>query len=80
MAIHPETEERLILSVLRAHVFDGTKKELPWGITWEGWVCYTNHKNKKVRDLALAHPHCPPQLKRKVISFKIARELLKRPR
>ncbi|MDB5225457.1 MAG: hypothetical protein JWL87_409 [Candidatus Adlerbacteria bacterium] len=55
-----ETEERHILSVLRAYK---SVRRIPWGITALGWETYAKHPSEKVRQETLAHPNCPEHLR-----------------
>jgi hypothetical protein len=50
----PETEKRLILSVLKAHSMN---PPVPWGITQAGWHYYDKHWSEEVRAAVAAHPY-----------------------
>lgn len=72
--VSKQTEERLILSILNAHL---EIPPVPWHITLLGWKHYINHRSKKVHYRALHHPHCPQHLRSRVIPMRLARELMR---
>jgi len=66
----PQREKSLILSVLRAHLLDGTEEEVPWGITEAGWDEYAHHWCLEVREAVRSHPHCPTRYLPAQLEFK----------
>lgn len=63
MQLPLKRQKELILSVLEAHLYDGTPFEVPWGITAAGWEAYARHWSAGVRAAVQKHPQCPAHLR-----------------
>jgi hypothetical protein len=60
-------EEKQILKIINAYMLDGTKHQIPWHITRAGWEAFTSHPNRTIRETALQNPHCPSDLRNKLV-------------